>query len=373
MLANDIENDGTISAPGGNIGLYAGEKVLISSAPDGRGLSAVVTLPQGSVDNNGKLIADAGSIAAQAQYVNQNGLVQANSVQDVNGTIELVASDNLNLGANSMITAKGDSSGASAGGSVTLKSANSFADQAGSVIDISGGAQGGNGGQAEISAPQMSTINSVVNGQAWGGFVSGVLSIDPLNIVLAAASSDPNAQYSGTVNANDPPAAGTLTLDVNDFSSSLSQINLAAINNITISTAWNLANSAGPASLTLTAGNSIVLNNNAAIIAGNDWNVTLNAGGGFVPTGAQSKPSAGSITSPSYGIYLGDSAYIQTQNGNINPTALNEVIIASDSSAGDNGIRTIVGGNITVDATDGSVNTGGNLSGYSFRARHQLA
>ncbi len=30
LIANDIENNGTISAPGGNIGLYAGQKVLVS-------------------------------------------------------------------------------------------------------------------------------------------------------------------------------------------------------------------------------------------------------------------------------------------------------------------------------------------------------
>ncbi|HKW30054.1 MAG TPA: filamentous hemagglutinin N-terminal domain-containing protein, partial [Verrucomicrobiae bacterium] len=79
LIAADIENGidpvtqkpGTISAPGGKIGLYAGQKVLVSMSPDGRGLSAQATIPQGLVDNNGNLIADAGSIALQAQMVNQ--------------------------------------------------------------------------------------------------------------------------------------------------------------------------------------------------------------------------------------------------------------------------------------------------------------
>ena len=111
LIASDIVNNGTISAPGGKIGLYAGQTVLVSASPDGRGLSAQVTLPQGSVDNEGKLIADAGSIIAQAKTVNQNGLLQANSVQNVNGVIELLAGDTLNLGGNSIISAKGDSPG----------------------------------------------------------------------------------------------------------------------------------------------------------------------------------------------------------------------------------------------------------------------
>src|SRR5579864_297803 len=117
LIADDIENNGAISAPGGNVGLYAGEQVLVSTRPDGRGLSAAVTLPQGSVDNSGKLIADGGSIAMQAQVVNQGGLVQANSIANVNGTIELLASDAVNLGAGSVISAQGDSQGVSSGGS----------------------------------------------------------------------------------------------------------------------------------------------------------------------------------------------------------------------------------------------------------------
>ncbi len=91
-----------------------------------------VTLPSGSVDNEGRLIADGGTIAMNAKVVNQNGFIQANSVQDVNGVIELVASDQLTLGANSQIIASGDNSPAgSAGGNVTLQSGNNFSDSVG--------------------------------------------------------------------------------------------------------------------------------------------------------------------------------------------------------------------------------------------------
>ena len=73
-------------------------------------MSMQVTLPSGSVDNEGKLIADGGTIAMHAQVVNQNGFIQADSVKNHNGVIELVASDQLTLGANSQIAAKGDNS-----------------------------------------------------------------------------------------------------------------------------------------------------------------------------------------------------------------------------------------------------------------------
>ena len=110
LIAQNVANFGDISAPGGTIGIAAGQDVLVSERPDGRGLSMKVTLPEGSVDNEGHSVADAGTISVNAQVVNQNGIVQANSVRDVNGVIELVASDKLNLGANSQILANGDDS-----------------------------------------------------------------------------------------------------------------------------------------------------------------------------------------------------------------------------------------------------------------------
>src|SRR5208282_5239228 len=99
---------------------------------------------------------------------------------------------------------------------------------------------------------------------------------------------------SGTVNAGDPPALGTFTLNINTFSSlisqGLSQINLAATRNITLNanTTWTLSDSAAPASLTLTAGNNITLNNGSAIKAGKNWSLDLTAGtalaAGSLPT-----------------------------------------------------------------------------------------
>ena len=55
-------------------GLMPGDTVLVSESPDGRGLSAAVTMPQGSVDNFGRVTADAGTIALEAKVVNQDGI-----------------------------------------------------------------------------------------------------------------------------------------------------------------------------------------------------------------------------------------------------------------------------------------------------------
>lgn len=360
LLAHDIDNHGSITAPGGDIGLYAGKEVLLSSRPDGRGLSAEVTLPEGSVNNSGQIVADAGTIAIHAQVVNEGGLVQANSVRDVNGAIELVASDAVNLGPSSVISAKGDSQGTSAGGNITIKSSGTYSDQPGALIDISGGAQGGNGGQVEISAPQMSALEANIDGQAAPGFLDAKLSLDPLNIVLSSSGS--TAPASGNVGSSDPPGSGTLTLNVNSFAATLSQISLQAVNNIEVSTVWNLPDSTDPnAKLTLEAGNNITLDPYSAIAAGKNWSINLIAGTQLT--------SAAGRTAGNDGIYLKGSSYVQSQNGNIAATAGSDVIIDPTSSGPTtiSGIRTLGGGSIDVTATFGDVNTGANPQGFTFR------
>ena len=333
LIASDIENNGTISAPNGKIGLFAGEEVLVSLSPDGRGLNARVTLPQGSVDNEGKLIADAGSIALKAQTVNQGGLIQANSIQNVNGVIELTAGDSLNLEANSVVSAKGDSVGISSGGAVTIKSDNTFSDQAGSAINISGGTQGGNGGHLEISAPQLGLIHSRLNGRAVGGFVGGTVTLDPIDITL-------DDDYINSLN------------DL--ISGGLSQINLQADNNIELSASsiWSLTDLGSPGSVNLTAGNNIIFDDGTGIQAGKNWSVNLTAG--------TSLSSGVQPTQGNYGIYLNGSASISSLNGDISLSAPNEVIVNGGS------ITTWGGGNINVTTAYGDVNTGQDVYGYTF-------
>ena len=47
LIAENIENHGTLNAPAGNVELAAGDTVLVSESPDGRGLSASVQMPEG--------------------------------------------------------------------------------------------------------------------------------------------------------------------------------------------------------------------------------------------------------------------------------------------------------------------------------------
>jgi len=358
LIASDIENNGTISAPGGQIGLYAGQKVLLSTTPDGHGLSAEVTLPNGSVDNEGKLIADAGTIMAQAKTVNQNGLVQANSIQNVNGTIELVADNDLNLGGSSTISAHGDITSASAGGKVTLKGGSTFTDQAGSVIDIAGGSQGGNSGQVEISAPQLGAIQSQVLGKAGQGYAGGKILIDPIDYLLDASAA--SSWDSEIINGN-------------------SDIEIIADHDINVSTLWETADANNSTIINLLAGHNInigsdQMNGNCGIMAGKNISLSLSAG---TPLPAGTVPNSGD-----YGIYLwsdgnGNDSFLQTKNGSISLWAANEIQVgwegigtATAVNAGAGAITTTAGGSIKASTLYGDVNAGSDYNGYDFPGKN---
>ena len=361
LIADKIENHGDIIAPGGSIGLAAGQTVTLSERPDGRGMSLNVVLPQGSVDNYGNLVADAGTIALNAKVVNQNGFIQANSVQNQNGVIELVAADSLALGANSQILAQGDDSAAgSAGGTVTLKSENHFSDATGGRIVTAGGANGGNGGNIEVSAPDIQSLNSSMDASARAGFTGGEFLLDPANIVLGTSGSGA-PDGSGAVAYNS--GSGTLNLNVNTAfaNKNFSNIKLQATGNITLAagTAWDLSGSTGMSSgqLTLQAGGDIVFNSGALITDANNWSLNLMAGVSF-PSGAVQSGTGNIYLNGGSGKTLNGA--IQLAQGAVDLTAGNSILVGSGY------VRTTGGGAISVNALAGSVNTGTDAAGYVF-------
>jgi filamentous hemagglutinin family protein len=328
LIAEQIDNHGELNAPGGDIGLCAGEDILVSDRPDGRGLSATVKVPSGSVNNFGQITADAGTIALQAKVVNQDGIIQADSIQNQNGVIELVASDSLNLGADSKILARGDNStSGSSGGTVTLQSGNNFSDTAGSQISVAGGSQGGNGGSVEISAENLGDIHSQLDGSAQAGFIGGKVLIDPTDLTLNSSSLNP---YSGFAN-----------------------ILFSATGNITLAqnTILNLSSSTGESSgqLTLEAGGDITFGNNSKIFDANDWSVTLDAGYNFGNNTIQS--GVGNIYLNG-GSGLSQNGTIQLSAGSVNLLAGQSILVGSGS------VFTTGGGSIYADALAGDINAG---------------
>jgi filamentous hemagglutinin family protein len=330
LLSATIDNRGSITAAAGNIGLCAGETVLLSERADGRGLSAQVKLPTGSVNNSGQLVADAGTILASAQVVNQNGLIEANSVQSVNGIIELDASSSLTVGASSQITANGDAAASgSNGGQIMLQTGGTYADAAGSSIQFAGGVNGGDGGRVLIYAAQ-SAVQSTLVDTVQPGFTAG-------------------SKYFF-------PRAASLTLNNNSLApfAGFSSILFQASGNITFAagTAWDLAANSGGL-LQLEAGGNITLPSGTSLQAQDGWEVTLEAGRNF------SVPNQ--VTSGTGSILFSGTAGVQAGNGDITLLAGNNVTVNSGY------VRTIDGGNISVAALAGSVNTGNNQNGYDFR------
>ncbi len=346
LVAEKIENHGLMMAPDGNIGLYAGKEVLVSERPDGRGLSAKVSLPEGSVDNHGKLIADAGSIALQAQVVNQAGLIQANSVRERGGVIELLASESVTLGPESQTLAQGDASAMSAGGQIKIKSDQNYQDSPTAKVSVAGGSAGGNGGQVEISADHLPQIHAAVDGSATGGFTAGQLLIDPNSIVISGTGTGDAG--SGTIGAGDPPA-GQLTLNPSAFAA-FSQIKLQAKTTIDVNTLWSLPDTTVTgAKLTLEAGTDLRFSTQGGIDAGAGWSVELTAGKDF--TTGLVKSGVGSVQV--------NGAGVASKDGEVLINAGKDVTVKGF-------VHTTDGGNISVSAMAGTINTGTSTAGYTF-------
>lgn len=400
LIAQKIENHGTLTAPDGTLGLYTGKEVLVSQQPDGRGLTAKVVLPAGSVDNFGRLVADAGTIAIHSQVVNQDGLIQADSVREVNGVIEIYASDEVNFGANSITQARGADGQSSPGGKIVIQSEGTVHDAPTAVLSVAGGISGGNGGLLEVSAATFPNLQSQLEGDAANGYTRGHLIIDP-NVIRIDASASGTAS-SGSVSSGSAPA--TLVLPPKAFNQ-FSTIDLQATTQIEIRSLWNLPKApAGGATLTLESGGDILFSQNAGINAGAGWQVSLFAGSKFDGSGGI-KAGLGSIagltsavnsyslatvdgsltlkagkdisllgsslSSSSGGISLttisGDisatSALVSSKQGNIELTAYGNISFPIDKQGT---VRTIEGGNITATAKTGSITTGGNRNGYEI-------
>lgn len=181
LLAPNVENHGVITSPGGHIVLAAGTTAYLSSRPDGNGLLAELRAPAGQALNVGQLIADGGQIGMAGLVVNQSGLVQANSVRERNGKIELYAGESLMLKAGSQTLAQGGKGGVSDGGTVLAvadKLTGTATFEKGATLDVSGGANGGHAGFAELSGSRVGLGGRFV-GSAKAGYRAGRLLIDP--------------------------------------------------------------------------------------------------------------------------------------------------------------------------------------------------
>ncbi len=365
LLAPNVENGGVIRSPEGHIVLAAGTTAYLSNRPDGKGLLVEVKAPAGAAVNLRELVADGGRVGIYGRAVNQSGLVQANTVRERAGEIDLVASNRVYLESGSRTEAKGDAIGVSDGGRVTVLSGgdrgggHSPGDaivKAGSLVDVSGGREGGDAGIAEVSASGGMMLDGEVRGEAAPGFRGGELLIDPVNVTITGFGS------ANGLPVIDPPGTGSwafdspslplnLVLNTNTSFTGLSVIRVEATNDVTIAdnTGWTLA--PGVTDLTLRAGNDLLFGVNARIFdagsTASPLRLNLIAGADFQAVDPLAvHAGVGNILNP----------LLQIGQGTIRAVAGNSIQV------NDGAIRTTRGGSIDLTAVSGDIDAGRNFS-----------
>lgn len=214
FIANTVSNQGSINAAGGSVALGAGSAVTLSFA--GNALLGM-QINQSTLDNlagNGGLInADGGMVlmsagardAVLASVVNNTGIIQARSVQDVNGTIVLEGGGHSVVANSGTLDASGKNAG-EAGGTVKVLG-DDVTLAAASRVDVSGDSGGGVAyiggnflGQGSEKNAQSTTVaaGSVINADA----------ISRGNGGKVAVWSDKTTQFNGSISARGGAISG---------------------------------------------------------------------------------------------------------------------------------------------------------------------
>jgi filamentous hemagglutinin family protein len=256
LLAPDVRNEGVISATIGTALLAAGDKVSISL---NNGSLLSYNIEQGAInalaDNKLLIQADGGQVFMSAKaadalstaVVNNTGIIEARTVQNLAGTIRLM-------------------------GDMSVGTVN-----VGGTLDASA-LNGGNGGFIETSAAHVKIADSArITAAALQG-KTGTWLIDPLDFTIAASGGDMTGaaltNYLAAANVTIMSLSGLAgtagDINVNDTVSwGANQLTLNAQNNININ---NILNGSGTATLALQYGQG-------AVAAGNLSKYNLGVGG----------------------------------------------------------------------------------------------
>jgi len=278
FIGHTVDNQGTISAPNGTVGLAAGDDVLITQGGNETVFVSPVAAPasgagQVGVHNSGTIAAAAAELKAAngniyALAIQNEGAIRATTVKHQGGRVFLV-SDVGTVENTGTIDASATAPGGQ-GGAVTLKTGGT-AIHTGQII--ARGGQGGTGGTAEISGAQL-VFKGLVDLTAPGG-QTGNLLLDPvaltvatLNVVTGGVGTIIGGQNDGT--------STTIAPSTVDGALASANVTLNADNSITVTNGitWTSTNT-----LTLstnTPGSTITIN---APISGTAGGLTINAAG----------------------------------------------------------------------------------------------
>ena len=112
LVAPDIENGGVIEVDNGNVILAAGESIRITSLNDAA-IEFELQAPENGIVNLGEIIANQGAARLFAGNLKHSGSINANAVvRNPDGSISLVAQQDIEVTAGATLDADGDAGGA---------------------------------------------------------------------------------------------------------------------------------------------------------------------------------------------------------------------------------------------------------------------
>jgi len=307
LIGNRVSNEGVISAQLGTVALSAGSAVtldfsgdrLVHLQVDRSTLSDLAANQQLIEADGGLVIMTAGAQRALlASVVNNTGVIEARTVLNHEGTIELLG-------------------GMSAG---TV--------QVGGTLDASA-PQGGNGGFIETDAAHVEVANAAKVTTAAATGLTGSWLIDPEDFTVAASGGDitgaglskelgtTSITLESSAGTKAPSGSGNVNIDDTVSSSANTSLTLTASNNVNVNE--NITATGGTAGLAINPNTA-----NGTETASGAGTFNLRAGAALVLSGANERLS---ISTPSY--TLGTGAQINLAN--VSPTSTTALVIGGVS------------------------------------------
>ena len=246
-----IENTGTIDAPNGFVTLGAGDTYSLavrnSGAINASGGEIRVRGAGGVVSNEGSLdvgVVDgiAGRVFVSADELIHTGSVSADADRGNAGRVELLATTNLLLADGSTVTAAGGSGFAAGGSLLVFALDGDTVMESGALVDISGGALGGDGGAGEISAKHRLGVLGTLEGEAADGYRRASLLLDPADIVISALGTHDGEIADGTVDGGDGGVGDVFRISPTAIEGFSGDISLEATNDIFVTSSIDKSN-----------------------------------------------------------------------------------------------------------------------------------
>ena len=175
FIGPQVKSEGTITAANGRVALAAGDQVTINLNGNKLiGLSVDLGTLNALADNKGLIKADGGQVLLTAKaadqliksVVNNDGIIEAATLSNVNGVIRLEA-DNITNGG----TLRADGGAGQSGGSIALAAANDITLASSSIISASGARGGDLTAQAQAGTLLADGRIEAIGSNATGGTV----------------------------------------------------------------------------------------------------------------------------------------------------------------------------------------------------------